>query len=170
MSKPLTESILQKLFVGELLDRFAPLAEMEDDMLYQAVRDLMGTVDEFLDLLVAVHSGDGSSGATHLINRLRLMEFLRDMQKEEIFVRYVHQLAMLQAEGRNHAEAGLALRLHAELYDWDPLKTAPALADPEYPAQTHFERKERLYFEMIKHFEDGEAWSSRDGKCPTRLL
>lgn len=159
-SKPLTESILQKLFVSELLERFEPLSQITDEPLYQALRELMGTVDEFLDLLVAVHSGDGSGEASHLINRLRLMEFLRDMQKEEIFVRYVHQLALLQAEARNHAEAGLALRLHADLYEWDPVRTLPALADPEYPAQSQFERKERIYFDMIKHFEDGEAWTS----------
>jgi hypothetical protein len=159
-SKPITESILQKLFVNELLGRFESLAKMRDEPLYGALRDLMGTVDEFLDLLVAVHSGDGVGEATHLIHRLRLMEFLRDMQKEEIFVRYVHQLATLQAEARNHTEAGLALRLHADLYDWDPLKNAPALSDPVFPAQTHFDRKEKVYFEMIKHFEEGEAWTS----------
>ena len=159
-SKPLTESILQKLFVGELLARFEPLSRIPDEPLYLAIRELMGTVDEFLDLEVAVHSGDGSGEASHLIHRLRLMEFLRDMQKEEIFVHYVHQLANLQAEARNHAEAGLALRLHADLYDWDPTKTTPALEDPEFPAQTHFERKERIYFDMIKHFEDGQAWDS----------
>lgn len=159
-SKPLTESILQKLFVGEVLDRFEPLAEAPDEPLYAGIRDLMATVDEFLDLLVAVHSGDGSGEASNLINRLRLMEFLRDMQKEEIFVRYVHQLAELQAGARNFTEAGLALRLHADLYDWDPVKSIPALHDPEYPAQSQFERKERIYFDMIKYFEDGEAWSS----------
>jgi hypothetical protein len=159
-TKPLTESILQKLFVGELLERFEPLARIRDEPLYGALRELTDTVDVFLDLLVAVHSGDGSGEASHLIHRLRLMEFLRDMQKEEIFIRYVHQLANLQAEARNHAEAGLALRLHADLYDWDPLRTTPALQDPKFPAQSHFERKERIYFNMIKHFEDGEAWSS----------
>ncbi|KAF3765979.1 hypothetical protein M406DRAFT_88784 [Cryphonectria parasitica EP155] len=159
-SKPLTESILQKLFVGELLERFEPLADLEDEPLYTAIRDLMATVVEFLDLLVAVHGGDGSGEASNLINRLRLMEFLRDMQKEEIFVRYVHQLADLQASARNHTEAGLALRLHADLYDWDPVRTTPALVDPAYPPQSHFERKERIYFDMIKYFEDGEAWSS----------
>ncbi|KAB5585577.1 hypothetical protein GE09DRAFT_1048672 [Coniochaeta sp. 2T2.1] len=159
-SKPITESILQKLFVNELLDRFESLAKIQDEPLYGALRDLMGTVDEFLDLLVAVHSGDGVGEATHLIHRLRLMEFLRDMQKEEIFVRYVHQLAILQAEARNHTEAGLALRLHADLYDWDPLKMTPALSDPVFPPQSHFDRKEKVYFEMIKHFEEGEAWTS----------
>ncbi|KJR83872.1 RhoGEF group protein [Sporothrix schenckii 1099-18] len=184
-TKPLTESILQKLFVGELLARFTALADVPDEPLYTALRELIATIDEFLDLLVAVHGGDGggavtgssaagalaaasgansgipaSGEASHLINRLRLMEFLRDMQKEEMFVRYVHQLASLQAASRNHAEAGLALRLHAELYEWDPLRTAPALSDPPFPAQSHFERKERIYFDMIKHFEEGEAWSS----------
>ncbi|KAK0639107.1 hypothetical protein B0T16DRAFT_394897 [Cercophora newfieldiana] len=159
-TKPLTESILQKLFVSELLERFEPLSRIANEPLYQALQELVGTVNEFLDLLVAVHSGDGSGEASHLIHRLRLMEFLRDMQKEEIFIRYVHQLANLQAEARNHAEAGLALRLHADLYDWDPTRTTPALQDPEFPSQTHFERKERIYFSMIKHFEDGEAWSS----------
>ena len=176
-TKPLTESILQKLFVGELLDRFTALAAIPDDPLYAALRELIGTIDEFLDLLVAVHGGDGggavggssaggaagisaSGEASSLIDRLRLMEFLRDMQKEEMFVRYVHQLATLQAASRNHGEAGLALRLHAELYDWDPLRGAPALADPPFPPQSHFERKEKIYFDMIKHFEEGEAWSS----------
>jgi hypothetical protein len=159
-TKPLTESILQKLFVKELLERFDSLAKIRDEPLYGALRELMATVDEFLDLLVAVHSGDGAGEATHLIHRLRLMEFLRDMQKEEIFVRYVHQLATLQADARNHAEAGLALRLHADLYDWDPTKITPALSDPVFPSQSHFDRKEKIYFEMIKHFEDGEAWTS----------
>ncbi|KAL2140830.1 hypothetical protein VTI28DRAFT_3194 [Corynascus sepedonium] len=159
-TKPLTESILQKLFVGELLERFEPLSKGKGDPLYTALRELTDTVDVFLDLLVAVHSGDGSGEASQIIHRLRLMEFLRDMQKEDIFIRYVHQLANLQAEARNHAEAGLALRLHADLYEWDPLRTTPALQDPDFPAQSHFERKERIYFDMIKHFEDGEAWSS----------
>ncbi|KAF2999578.1 hypothetical protein E8E14_004681 [Neopestalotiopsis sp. 37M] len=158
--KQITESVLQKLFITELLERFAPLSQVEGEPLYTALQDLIGTVDEFLDLLVAVHSGEGGSAASQLISRLRLMEFLRDMQKEEIFIRYVHQLARLQADARNHAEAGLALRLHAELYDWNPIKIAGALSDPAFPAQTHFERKERIYFDMIKHFEEGEAWSS----------
>jgi len=159
-TKPLTESILQKLFINELLDLFEPLANIPDDPLYTALRDLIATIDEFLDLLVAVHSKDVTGEASHLMHRLRLMDFLRDMQKEEIFIRYVHQLATLQSDARNFTEAGLALHLHADLYEWDPTKMLPASSDPEFPAQSQFERKERIYFDMIKHFEDGEAWSS----------
>lgn len=159
-SKSLTESTIQKLFVNELLGRFEHLADQPDDPFHAAVRDLVATVDEFLDLLTAVHSGDARNEASHLISQLRLMEFLRDMQKEEIFVRYVHQLAIFQAESRNYAEAGLALRLHADLYEWDPVAQLPALTEPPMPAQTAFERKERIYFDMIRHFEEGKSWSN----------
>ncbi|CZT04295.1 related to dock180 protein [Rhynchosporium agropyri] len=159
-SKPLTESILQKLFINELLGLFDPLAQCGDDSLYADLREFIATIDEFLDLLVAVHSADVTGEASHMIHRLRLMEFLRDMQKEEIFIRYVHQLAQLQADARNPTEAGLALRLHADIYEWDPTKIVPPLTDPEFPAQSQFDRKERIYFEIIKYFEEGEAWSS----------
>lgn len=159
-SKPLTESILQKLFINELFTLFDNLSRISDDPLYNAVKELISTTDEFLDLLVAVHSTDVTGEASHMIHRLRLMEFLRDMQKEDIFIRYVHQLAELQSNAGNRTEAGLALRLHADLYQWDPAKILPPLDDPEFPAQSHFDRKERIYFDMIKNFEEGEAWSS----------
>ncbi|KAI0431361.1 SH3 domain-containing protein [Xylaria sp. FL1042] len=156
----MTESIMQKLFISELLECFEPLSHIEDDPLYAALRELITTLDVFLDLLVAVHSGDVSGEASNLMNRLELMEFLRDMHKEDIFIRYVHQLATLQRGIGNHTEAGLALRLHADLYDWDPAALTPALSEPNFPEQSHFERKEQIFFEMIKYFEDGEAWSS----------
>ncbi|KAK5632468.1 hypothetical protein RRF57_008182 [Xylaria bambusicola] len=156
----MTESIMQKLFISELFECFNPLSRIENDPLYAAITELINTLDVFLDLLVAAHTGDISGEASSLMNRLELMEFLRDMHKEDIFIRYVHQLATLQRGIGYHTEAGLAIRLHADLYDWDPATLTPALPEPLFPEQSHFERKEHLYFEMIKYFEDGEAWGS----------
>lgn len=158
-SRVIPSSGFEKPFIGELQSLFEPLAHA-DDQLYGAVKDVIVTIDEFLDLLVAVHTHDASGEATHMIHRLRLMDFLKDMQKEEIYIRYVHQLAQVQVNAGNTTEAGLALRLHADIYDWDPMTVVEALCDPQFPAQTQFERKEKIFFEMIKHFEDGEAWSS----------
>ncbi|KAI0407939.1 SH3 domain-containing protein [Xylaria palmicola] len=156
----MTESIMQKLFIGELFNRFETLSHLENDTLYVALQELIETLDEFLDLLVAVHNSDADGDTSNLMNRLELMKFLRDMHKEDIFIRYVHQLATLQHGMGNHTEAGLALRLHADLYRWNPASIVPALSEPEFPEQSQFERKERIFFDMIKHFEDGEAWSS----------
>ncbi|KAI9760762.1 MAG: hypothetical protein M4579_001500 [Chaenotheca gracillima] len=158
-SRQLDESILQSSFTTELNDLFEPLSRIPDDPLYASLRNLLDTIDEFLDLLVAAHMTDISGEASTIMHTLRLMEFLRDMQKVDIFIRYVHQLAQLQARSRNFAEAGLALRFHADLYEWDPMKTLEALDDPDFVQQSAFERKESLYFEIIKHYEDAESWS-----------
>lgn len=162
-TKRLTESILQKLFIAELIDLFDPLAQNPDDPLFAAVKDLINTIDELLDLLVAVHSTEVTGEVFHIMDTLHLMEFLKDMRKEDIYIKYVHQLAELQADARNFTEAGLAIRLHAELYDWDTSLTVEALQGPELPAQTSFERKEQLYFEMIKYFEEGQSWDNALG-------
>ncbi|KAL8708547.1 MAG: hypothetical protein Q9220_006600 [cf. Caloplaca sp. 1 TL-2023] len=157
-SKHHGESVTQKLFVNELLDLFEPLARIPGDGLWQAVKTLISTVDELLDLLAAVHSPE-STKAVQIMHTLQLMDYLKDMRKDSIYIRYVHQLADVQAKIQNHTEAGLALQLHARLYQWIP-ETVGALLDPSFPEQTSFERKEQLYFEIIKHFEEGAAWDS----------
>ncbi|KAL8801245.1 MAG: hypothetical protein Q9182_004594 [Xanthomendoza sp. 2 TL-2023] len=155
-SKTFSESVPQKLFVEELLDLFKEVARIPGDELWQAVKKVVSTIDKLLDLLAAVHSPEISE-AVHILHTLQLMDFLKDMQKEGIYIRYVHQLADIQSKMQKHTEAGLAIRLHANLYQWTTV-TVAALVDPSFPEQTSFERKEQLYFQMIKHFEDGAAW------------
>ncbi|KAL7272558.1 Deoxycytidine kinase 1 [Rhizina undulata] len=155
----LTESITQKLFIADLIDLFEPLSLIPDDPLTVVVRDLLHTVDEFLDLLVAVHSTPLGE-AYQILDTLRLMDFLKDMRKEDMFIRYVHQLVTVQVEAQNYVEAGLSLQLHADLYQWEMNEKVPALADPPFPPQTAFERREALFLEMIKYFEDGKSWEN----------
>jgi dedicator of cytokinesis protein 3 len=154
-TKNTNESITQKLFIAELLDLFEPIASLPDDALWMALKELIATIDELMDMLVAAH-GDSVESSLHT---LRLMEFMKDMQKEDIFVRYVHELARMQENARNPTEAGLALQSHADLYEWDTSKVLPAIGNPMYPEQTSFERREALYFQMIEHYEDGKAWT-----------
>lgn len=158
-SKTVGENLQQRLFVNELRHLFEPLARIQDDGLWQALEALLATVDELLDLLMAVHSTDNTE-AFRIMHTLRLMDFLRDMQKEDIFIRYVHQLAQVQARSGNTTAAGLALRLHADLYSWDSTWRVKAIANPKYPDHTSFERREQLFFEMIEFFEEGQAWNS----------
>ena len=155
--KSVGEGISQKLFVNELLGLFESLAQSPDDPLWCAVESLVSTVDELLDLLAAVHSTDITE-TFRIWHTLQLMDFLKDMQKEDIFIRYVHQLAQIQIRLHNPTEAALALRLHADLYEWDS-KRVRSLEDPSFFQQTSFERREQLYFDMIKYFEEGMAWS-----------
>ncbi|KAL4778949.1 hypothetical protein BJX76DRAFT_342128 [Aspergillus varians] len=152
--KNMNEGVVQKLFIGELLDRFHGCEAFDED-LAKAVRALIATVDELLDLFVA---SQGGSMAENL-HTLRLMEYMKDMGREDIFIRYVHELAQGQVSAGNFTEAGLALQFHADLYDWDPRQVIPELANPPFPRQTPFERKESLYFSIIQYFEDSKAWT-----------
>jgi hypothetical protein len=153
-TKHMNESITQKLFITELLDLFEKI-EDSDEALATDVKGLIGTIDELLELLVACNSG----GITESLHTLRLMEFMKDMDREDIFIRYVHELAQSQATEHNYTQAGLALQFHADLYTWEPTRMVPALTNPAYPEQSAFDRKEALYFKIIQHFEDGKAWT-----------
>ena len=155
-SRDVLETAQQKLFVGELQDLFSGANPLEDG-LPDALKSLIATMEELLDLLVAVHCPEATE-SFRIMHTLQLMEFLKDAHQEDIYIRYVHQLAELQSQSRNPVEAGLALRLHADLYSWDPSHTVPSLSDPHFPEQSAFERKELLYFEIIKYFEEGAAW------------
>lgn len=162
-TKHLTEAVLQKHFIQELVELFEPLARAPEEPLLAALRNLIATIDELLDLLVAVHSTEATGEVFHIMDTLHLMEFLKDMQKEDIYIRYVHQLVELQADAQNFTEAGLALRLHAELYEWDPNITVDPLTEPSFPPQPSFERKEQLYFQIIDHYENGQSWDNALG-------
>ncbi|OJJ62443.1 hypothetical protein ASPSYDRAFT_55309 [Aspergillus sydowii CBS 593.65] len=153
-SKNMNEGVIQKLFIGELLARFDGCEAFDED-LAKAVKALIETVDELLDLFVASQGGSMAES----LHALRLMEYMKDMGREDIFIRYVHELAQGQASAGNFTEAGLALQFHADLYDWDPRRSLPELVNPSFPEQTPFERKESLYFSIIQYFEDAKAWT-----------
>ncbi|KAK3112148.1 Deoxycytidine kinase 1 [Teratosphaeriaceae sp. CCFEE 6253] len=157
--RSVTESYLQQTFIAEMLDQFRPLRETSEDALHQAVVEMFGRIEDLLGMLANVHHGGTAvNEANQIVDTLRLMEFLEDLHSEDAYIRYVHQLADLQTKLGNYTEAGLALRLHAQRYAWDPSATVGEMADPKLPAHTAFERKEALYFEMCQHFERGQSW------------
>ena len=153
------ENAQQRLFISQLMEMFEPLSRSPDTQLWEATKNLVETIDQLLDLLVAVHAPDQNE-TYRIMNTLRLMDFLKDMQKEDIYISYVHQLAGVEAQAKNFREAGLAVGLHANLYAWDLMQIVDELKTPPLPRQTAFERKESLYFDMIRHFEEGAAWES----------
>ncbi|SMR42889.1 unnamed protein product [Zymoseptoria tritici ST99CH_1E4] len=157
-TKSVTESVLQKTFVPEMLDLFRPLQQTPEEPLYSAVEEMFGKIDDLLAMLANVHRGGVVNDATRLVDTLHLMQFLREANSEDAYTRYVHQLAGLQVSTGNITEAGLALKMHADRYAWNPSLPLPELEDPQFPAQTAFERKESLYFQMCQHFEKGRAW------------
>jgi dedicator of cytokinesis protein 3 len=154
-----SEALLHKTFITEMMSQFAPLKNSVEDSLYQAVIVMFSKIEDLLGMLGNVHSGDSvSSEPAQIVNTLRLMEFLRNVQSEDAYVRYVHQLSSMQSNAGNHTEAGLALQLHADRYQWDTSAQVNELKELELPSQNAFDRKEALYVQMVQHFELGKCW------------
>lgn len=152
-------SLSHHSFITEMVTQFSPLKDSVEDGLYQAVIVMFSKIEELLGMLGNVHSGETASNEpSQIVNTLRLMEFLRNVQSEDAYIRYVHQLADMQSSAGNHTEAGLALQLHADRYAWDTTNQVGQLADPQMPSQKAFDRKEALYFQMVQHFEHGQSW------------
>jgi dedicator of cytokinesis protein 3 len=90
------------------------------------------------------------------------MNFIRRIGKDEIYIKYVHQLVnvrlfpyelqpchlilcfQMHLQAQNYVEAALTLKLHADLHEWDLNTFAPPMEDLGLPQQSQFHRKETL--------------------------
>ncbi|KAK9366170.1 hypothetical protein V1509DRAFT_630742 [Lipomyces kononenkoae] len=151
----MADSFSRGAFTDTLFEHF-PVA---GDALGVEARKLLTTVSRFLELSVDLHSlpNNDAYDDDRSICTLSLMIFLKDLGREGAFVRYVHELVQMQERAGHYAEAGLTLRLHAEMYDWRTDLQFPALAAPRFAAQTSFDRREQLYLQMVKYFGIGNA-------------
>ncbi|KAK4511533.1 uncharacterized protein ATC70_012748 [Mucor velutinosus] len=108
------------------------------------IRSLPSDDDEFMDERITA--------------TLKLMKFIQVIEREEIYIKYVHQLVQLHLDSRNFIEAALTLRFHADLLQWDPSDKLSDIADLALPVQSSFSRKEGLYMKMITYLDQGNAW------------
>ncbi|KAL7336216.1 Deoxycytidine kinase 1 [Mucor circinelloides] len=108
------------------------------------IRSLPSDDDEFMDERITA--------------TLKLMKFIQVIEREEIYIKYVHQLVQLHLDSRNFIEAALTLRFHADLLQWDPSDKLAAISDLSLPVQSSFSRKEGLYMKMITYLDQGNAW------------
>ncbi|KAI9228415.1 MAG: dedicator of cytokinesis-domain-containing protein, partial [Piptocephalis tieghemiana] len=89
------------------------------------------------------------------------LSFVRDIDVEPLYLRYVHSLVQVQLRARNYTEAALSLiRLYADRLPWrvdgPKLPAAPGLGFPY--AQSSFERRETLLLRALALATEGQAW------------
>lgn len=60
----------------------------------------------------------------------------------------------------NFVEAGLTLKLYADLYDWNNAASLDPVPDLHLPKQTEFARREALFNRIIDHLARGKAWET----------
>ncbi|EMP25230.1 Dedicator of cytokinesis protein 4 [Chelonia mydas] len=80
-----------------------------------------------------------------------------ELNKEEMYIRYIHKLYDLHLKAQNFTEAGYTLLLYDELLEWSDRPLREFL---NYPMQTEWQRKEYLHLTIIQNFDRGKCWEN----------
>jgi dedicator of cytokinesis protein 1 len=88
-----------------------------------------------------------------------LLQFYSEVNRKEMYIRYVNKLADLHMEFDNYPEAAFTLKLHSNLLNWTEEALPPLLRSCRHPhCKTHRHLKEELYKEIIRFFDEGKMW------------
>ncbi|KAL8560337.1 hypothetical protein ACOMHN_006068 [Nucella lapillus] len=97
---------------------------------------------------------------------VNLLDFYHDINRQEMYIRYLHKLSELHLGCDNYTEAAYTLMLYAKLLQWSDENLPPMLQTSKYPeAWSHRDLKEQLYYEIISYFEKGEMWEKGIEMC-----
>ncbi|KAG9302767.1 hypothetical protein G9A89_009544 [Geosiphon pyriformis] len=159
MSEKKGDEISRAYFIAHLKRLFENEKKI-DNHFRETVTNFLDSLSQFLELLLGVR--ELPEGEEYQDDRimctLKLMKFIKSIDRNEIYVKYVHQLVHMQLNGHNFVEAGLTLKLHADLFEWDPNSELQAIPELDLPKQSPFARKERLYIQILDYFVKGRAW------------
>ncbi|KAH7888385.1 hypothetical protein F5I97DRAFT_2002325 [Phlebopus sp. FC_14] len=165
MSQSKGDDISRAFFIAHLRHLFE--STEVDDQLRERVSTFLDSVDAFLKLLLSVRSlPDGEEFADdRVIATLRLMNFIREIGREEMYIKYVHQLVNAHLQSQNYVEAALTLKLHSDLHEWDLYTFVPPMEDLGLPQQSQFHRKETLCLLILDYLGKGKAYESAIEIC-----
>ncbi|KAH8119460.1 cytoplasmic protein [Phellopilus nigrolimitatus] len=165
MSDSKGDDISRTFFIGQLRHLFD--SSYVDEQLRQRVSNFLDSVDLFLELLLNVRAlPEGEEFADdRVIATLRLMNFIRRIGRDEIYIKYVHQLVNMHLQSQNYVEAALTLKLHADLHDWDLVSFVEPMEDLGLPRQSQFHRKETLCLLILDYLGKGKAWENAIDIC-----
>ncbi|KAF8629938.1 hypothetical protein AX15_003177 [Amanita polypyramis BW_CC] len=165
MSDSKGDDISPVFFIGQLRHLFD--TTNVDERLRDRVSNFLDSVDLFLELLLNVRAlPEGEEYADdRVIATLRLMNFIRRIGRDEIYIKYVHQLVNMHLQSQNYVEAALTLKLHSDLHTWDLNTFVPPMEDLSLPQQSQFHRKETLCLLILDYLGKGKAWEKAIEIC-----
>ncbi|XP_053200600.1 dedicator of cytokinesis protein 3-like isoform X2 [Panonychus citri] len=88
---------------------------------------------------------------------VNLLNFYKnEINRKEMYVRYIYKLCDLHIPAENYTEAAFTLKLHADLLNWS-WNSMPR--DALYSVEPlEWQRKESLYLAIIDYFDRGKCW------------
>ncbi|GFO40503.1 dedicator of cytokinesis protein 3-like, partial [Plakobranchus ocellatus] len=141
----------KNLFCKVLLDKVQaePQLQEEGKRFVFSVTDLLERLLDYRETMDREEQRDTKMHCT-----FNILNFYKDSRRD-MYIRYISRLYELHLQASNFVEAGLTLRLYAQLLSWS---SAALPAEMSYPSQTEAKRKEELFNRILDCFDKGKAW------------
>ncbi|XP_069467585.1 dedicator of cytokinesis protein 1 isoform X2 [Ambystoma mexicanum] len=113
-------------------------------------------MERLLDYRTIMHDENKENRMSCTVN---VLNFYKEIEREEMYIRYLYKLCDLHKECDNYTEAAYTLLLHAKLLKWSEEACAAHLTQRDgYQATTQGQLKEQLFQEIIHYFDKGKMW------------
>uniref|UniRef100_A0A669C7X8 Dedicator of cytokinesis 1 n=1 Tax=Oreochromis niloticus TaxID=8128 RepID=A0A669C7X8_ORENI len=113
-------------------------------------------LERLLDYRTIMHDENKENRMSCTVN---VLNFYKEIDREEMYIRYLYKLCDLHKECDNYTEAAYTLLLHAKLLKWSDEAFAAHLTQRDgYQATTQGQLKDHLYQEIINYFDKGKMW------------
>ncbi|XP_060771126.1 dedicator of cytokinesis protein 2 [Neoarius graeffei] len=148
----------------ELLQTILLECAQERLHLLSEVRNFVSLVSGLLERLLdyrTVMSDDSRNN--RMSCTVNLLNFYKDINREEMYIRYLYKLRDLHLEGENYTEAAYTLLLHSKLLKWSDEQSTPQLDFQSRQSQRQL--KETLYDTIITYFDKGKMWEEAIALC-----
>uniref|UniRef100_A0AAY4DGQ5 Dedicator of cytokinesis 1 n=1 Tax=Denticeps clupeoides TaxID=299321 RepID=A0AAY4DGQ5_9TELE len=112
-------------------------------------------LERLLDYRTIMHDENKENRMSCTVN---VLNFYKEIEREEMYIRYLYKLCELHKECDNYTEAAYTLLLHAKLLKWSEEACAAHLTQRDgYQANTQGQLKDQLYMEIINYFDKGKV-------------
>eukprot|EP00062_Callorhinchus_milii_P019343 gi/632973819/ref/XP_007903340.1/ PREDICTED: dedicator of cytokinesis protein 4 [Callorhinchus milii] len=154
MSEGKGDETYRELFNSILLKKIERETWRESGIsLVATVTRLMERLLDYRDCMKVAEVDGKKIGCT-----VSLLNFYKtEINKEEMYIRYIHKLYDLHLKAQNFTEAAYTLLLYDELLEWSERPLRDFL---HYPMQTEWQRKETLHLTIIQNFDKGKCWEN----------
>ncbi|GCB73229.1 hypothetical protein scyTo_0002420 [Scyliorhinus torazame] len=120
-----------------------------------------GLLARLLDYRTVMNDENQAHSMSCTVN---LLNFYKDIDREEMYIRYLYKLRDLHLFYENFTEAAFTLLLHAKLLKWADDQFASHIQDFQ-GFQTQRQLKENLYNKIIEYFDKGKMWEEAIHLC-----
>ncbi|KAM6977028.1 dedicator of cytokinesis protein 3-like isoform 1-T1 [Aplochiton taeniatus] len=108
--------------------------------------------------------GDEMENNKKMGGSVNLMQnfYKSEINKEDMYIRYIHKLCDLHIHAEDFTEAAFTLLLYWELLQWEDRPLREFL---HYPSQSEWQRKENLSRKVLHYFNKGKCWEYGISLC-----